>query len=108
MHVDEVGHLLHLGEGVEARLVADQVVQPLAGGPALPDQRHQVQVVGHLDRLVRQSDPGGDPRAGRTVVAGEHETPTTLSRVVVVHLQGKGRLAAVHWAVEELELGTVA
>ena len=108
VYIDKVGHLLHLGEGVEARFVTDQVVQPLSRGPPLPHKRHQVQVVGHFNCLVRQSDSGGDPRALRAVVACQDDTAPTPPGMVVVHLQREGRLAAVHGAVEELQLGAVA
>ena len=109
VHVDEVRHLLHLGDGVEACLVADQVVQPLAVGPALPDQRRP----GPGRRSPRSrrgaARSGWSPAApSERSLSGEHEPPPTLPGVVVVHLQRKGRLAAVHRAVEELQLSSVA
>ena len=106
--VDQLGQLLDLLDGVEARLVADQVVDTDAVGhwraPARPGPGRRSTSIG----VVGQPDAGGDLRAQRAVDAGQHQPAPALPGVVVVHLQRHRRLAAVHRPPEELQRSAVA
>ena len=99
--VDEAGQLLDLLGGVELRLVTDEVVHPDTLGEPFDDGVPEVEVVGDLDRRGRQAQPRGEHRLPHAVELGEDQPLPSAGGVVVVHLQGKGRLAAVHRSGEE-------
>ncbi|GMA85311.1 hypothetical protein GCM10025868_05610 [Angustibacter aerolatus] len=92
---------------VELGLVADQVVDALAGGAVGDHGVPEVEAVVHLERGRREAEARRQHRLAGAVVPGEHQPGASGGAVVVVHLQGEGRLAAVHRAAEEHQLGHV-
>ena len=103
--VDDPGELVDLCGRVELRLVADQVVDPLAAGQVVDDEEPEAELRVDLDRRSGQAQPGGDRRLARPVLAGEESALPPGRGVRVVQLQGERRLAAVHRPGEVDELG---
>ena len=99
--VDDPGQLLDLPRGVELRLVTDEVVDAGPGGEPLDHLVPEVEVVVDLDGRGRQAQPRGQHRLAHPVELGEDQALPAADGVVVVHLEGKGRLAAVHRSREE-------
>ena len=99
--VDDPGELLDLARGVELRLVADDVVDPRTGGEAVDDVVPEVERVVDLDGRGHEAEARGEHRLTRAVELGEDQPLPVAGALVVVDLQGKGRLAAVHRSREE-------
>ena len=71
------------------------------GREPLDDLIPEVEVVADLDGRGRQPEAGGQDRLPHPVELGEDQALTAADGVVVVHLEGKGRLATVHRSREE-------
>jgi hypothetical protein len=103
--VDDLGELVDLGGRVELRLVTDQVVDPGALGEGLDREPPEVEDLVYLLRVGAEAQAGGDDRDAGPVVRGEEPADPAAGGVVVVGLEGQGRLPRVHRPGAEGQLG---